>query len=77
MGEKGRITLSLDEKETSLKSFKGTLDGKFILFEYNSKNKEFTLDLKKERVLPGVHRLRFVATDRCGNEAVYEKDIEY
>ena len=75
--KKGRITLSLDEKETSLKSFKGTLDGKFILFEYNSKNKEFTLDLKKERVLPGVHRLRFVATDRCGNEAVYEKDIEY
>lgn len=75
--KKDRITLSLDEKETSLKSFKGTLDGKFILFEYNSKNKEFTLDLKKERVLPGVHRLRFVATDRCGNEAVYEKDIEY
>ena len=75
--QNGMITLSLDEKETSLKSFKGTLDGKFILFEYNSKNKVFTLDLKKERVKPGVHRLRFVAIDQCGNEAVFERDIEY
>ena len=75
--QNGMIMLSLDEKETSLKSFKGTLDGKFILFEYNSKNKVFTLDLKKERVKPGVHRLRFVAIDQCGNEAVFERDIEY
>ena len=47
---RGRVTFSFKENETSLKGFKGTLDGKFILFEYNSKRKEFTLDLKKEKV---------------------------
>lgn len=74
---KGRITLSFEENETSLKSFKGMLDGKFILFEYNSKRKEFTLDLKKEKVQKGAHLLRLMATDRCGNEAFYETEIKY
>jgi hypothetical protein len=73
----GKMILSLEENETSLKSFKGTLDGKFVLFEYSSKNSEFTLDFKKENVAHGAHRLRFVATDKCGNEAIYEKEIEY
>lgn len=74
---KGVLTLSFKENETALKSFKGTLDGEFILFEYNSKNSEFTLDIKKERVKAGKHRLRFVVTDRCGNEALFERDIEF
>ena len=74
---RGRVTFSLKENETSLKSFKGTLDGKFILFEYNSKRKEFTLDLKKKKVQKGAHRLRLVAIDYCGNEAVYESEIKY
>lgn len=72
----GRIVLSLDEKETSLKNFKGTLNGEFILFEYNSKNKVFTLDLKKEGVRSGLHKLRLAVTDKCGNETVFERDIE-
>ena len=74
---KGRVTLSFEENETSLKSFKGILDGKFILFEYNSKKKEFTLDLKKEKVQKGAYLLRLIATDRCGNEAIYESEIKY
>ena len=73
----GKMILSFEENETSLRSFKGMLDGKFVLFEYNSKNSEFTLDLKKEKVARGVHHLRFVATDKCGNDVVYEKDFEY
>ena len=72
----GKIALLLDEKETSLKNFKGTLNGEFILFEYNSKNKVFTLDLKKECVKPGKHTLRLAVTDQCDNEAVFERDIE-
>lgn len=73
----GKLVLSFEENETSLKSFKGTLNGEFILFEYNSKNSEFTLDLKREKVKAGMYHLRFVAMDRCGNETVYEKDFEY
>ena len=75
--QNGRVVLELEENETSLKSFKGTLNGEFILFEYNSKNSVFTLDLKTEGVKRGAHCLRLVAVDQCGNEAVYEKEFEY
>ncbi len=73
----GRVVMKFEENETGLKYFKGALDGKFILIEYNSKNSEFTLDLKREGVKPGRHLLRFVASDRCGNEVVYETEIDY
>lgn len=74
---KGRVALSFEENETSLGSFKGFLDGQFILFEYNSKNKIFTLDLKKEDVKPGLHRLQLMVTDKCGNETLYENLMEF
>lgn len=73
----GVVKLAFEENETSLKSFKGTLNGKFVLFEYSSKNSEFTLDLKQENVKRGLYDLRLVVVDRCGNEAVYEKKFEY
>ena len=73
----GRVVFTVSEKETSLKSFRGTLDGKFILFTYNSKNGRLVLDLKKENVCRGEHLLRLEAEDACGNKSVFEKRIKY
>lgn len=73
----GRVVFSVKEKETSLGSFKGTLDGEFVLFEHNLKNSVLTLDLRRERVGRGTHLLRLVVRDSCGNETVYEKEIMY
>ena len=65
------------EDETSMDSFKGTLDGKFVLFVHNSKNSTLVLDLKKENVARGKHLLLLSVTDACGNETVLEKEFEY
>lgn len=73
----GVVKFSFEENETSLKKFKGTLNGKFVLFEYNSKNSEITLDLKRENIKCGLYDLRLVVTDKCGNEVVYERKFEY
>ena len=73
----GVVKFSFEENETSLKKFKGTLNGKFVLFEYNSKNSEITLDLKRENIKRGLYDLRLVVTDKCGNELVYERKFEY
>lgn len=72
-----RVVLSVADGETSIKSFKGYIDGEFVLFEYSSKNSRLTLDMKKEKVARGTHNLKVVVTDACGNEAVYEKNIKY
>lgn len=63
--------------ETSIKSFKGTLDGKFVLFKYSSKNSRLTLDMRAEGVARGEHELKVVVEDACGNVAVYEDKIRY
>lgn len=73
----GRIVFSLIDKETLVMRFKGTIDGRFVLFAYNSKDARLTLNLKKEKISRGVHRLKVVAIDAYGNETVYEKDIKY
>ena len=73
----GKVVFSVSDKDTSVKSFRGTLDGEFILFGYSSKNRRMELDLKKEKVRRGKHLLRLEVTDACGNVAVYEKRINY
>lgn len=76
-GKNGKVVLSLVDKETSISSFKGTLNGNFVLFTYSSKNGRIVLDLKKENIRRGIHDLRVVAVDAHGNEAVFEKKIKY
>ena len=73
----GRVVFAMSDKETSVRSFRGTIDGKFILFKYSSKNGRLELNLKGEGVSRGVHQLRVEAVDACGNIRVYEKKIKY
>lgn len=72
----GKMVFTVDD-DTYMTSFKGTLDGEFVLFCHNSKNSSLTLDLKKEGVAGGAHKLRLTVTDACGNETVFEKDFDY
>ena len=72
-----KVILSLDDKETALASFRGTLNGKFVLFKYNRKDRRLTFDLKQENIKSGIHQLKVVATDVCGNVAVFEKEIKH
>ena len=73
----GKVVLAVSDKESAFKSFRGTLDGRFVLFKYSSKNGRLELDLKAEGVSRGVHQLRVELVDACGNVRVYEKKIRY
>lgn len=76
-GKNGKVVFLLSDKETSISSFKGTLNGNFVLFKYSSKNARLVLDLKEENIRRGAHELRVVAVDQHGNETVFEKKIIY
>ena len=73
----GKVIFAVSDKDTSVKSFRGTLNGNFILFSYNSKNGRMELDLKKENVRRCSHQLRLEVTDACVNVAVFEKRIDF
>ena len=75
--QNAKVVLRLDDDETKPTSFCGTLNGNFVLFKYNRKERRLTLDLKQENVKSGTHILRVEAVDACGNKAVFEKTITY
>jgi hypothetical protein len=56
--------------------YSGSIDGEWILMEYDAKNQLLThvLDRSLER---GVHEFRLVVTDAMGNEQVFEKAFSY
>ncbi len=76
-GRDGKIAFLLSEKESGLGTYKCYIDGRFVLFEYNSKNKKFLCNLRDEKVAHGFHRLKFVVTDKVGNTSVVEKEFKY
>ena len=75
--QNAKVVFTLDEKETKPVSFRGTLNGKFVLFKYNRKERRLTFDFKQENIKSGTHLMKVVATDACGNTAVFEKSIKY
>ena len=75
--QNAKVVFTLDDKETMPVSFRGTLNGKFVLFKYNRKERRLTFDFKQENIKSGTHLMKVVATDACGNTAVFEKSIKY
>lgn len=73
----GKIVFLLKETGSGLKSFKGYIDDEFVLFEYNSKSKMLSCNLKRENLKCGRHTLRLLVADKAGNECVIIKNIKY
>ena len=71
----GKVVFAVSDKQTSVRSFRGTLNGNFVLFKYSSKNGRIELDCRKENIRAGKHLLRLEVTDACGNSAVFEKRL--
>lgn len=72
-----RAVFAVADKHTGIATFRGTIDGRFVLFEYSSKSGRITCDFKREKVARGKHALRLVVTDNVGNETVVEKNIMF
>ncbi len=75
--KKARLVFDLYDNETTVSSFRGTLNGKFVLFKYSSKERRLTFDFRQENIRSGNHKLKVVVTDAYGNETVFEKNIRY
>ena len=69
----GRIRIKLTDDKSGIRSFRGTIDGQFVLFTHDSKSSIYTYIINRERLgeLP-IKSFKFVATDGVGNESVYE-----
>ena len=69
---KKKINIRISDDLSGISSYRGEIDGQYVLFEYDSKNALLTYTFDAERLPPGAHRLVLTVTDRCGNKSEYE-----
>ena len=66
--QQGRVVFRIADGETGIRSYRGTIDGRWVLFKYSSKTARMTCDLKAEGIGPGRHEVVIEVEDMRGNE---------
>jgi hypothetical protein len=75
MAKSQNIRFRIKDGETGIASYKGVVDGEWVLFEYDAKSRMLvhTFDCHVGR---GTHTLRLTITDGVGNSSVFESAFE-
>jgi len=70
------IKLILKDKESGIKSFRGEIDGKWILLDYDHKQNLVRFDIDNN-IIKGEHIFTLKVIDNVGNIAKYEAEFSY
>ena len=73
--KRGVLAFRITDGETGIRSYRGMIDGRWVLFRYSSKNARLTCDLKAEDIAPGKHEVEIEVTDMRGNVGVVKVTI--
>ena len=73
--KQGKIVCRIADSETGIRDYRGTVDGRWVLFKYSSKNARLTCDLKAEGIGPGRHQVEISVTDMRGNVEVVSYEL--
>ena len=66
------LQFNVSDDFSGIKSFEGFLNGKWILLEYEYKNKKLTHNFDDNIVAEGKNDLKLVVTDNVGNSTIFE-----
>lgn len=61
------IVVKIDDKETGVKSYRATIDGEWILMEYDLKKKQIVYDFNDKKLVGAKHVLEIEVEDNVGN----------
>lgn len=75
----GVIRLNVADSQTGLSHYRATLDGRWTLMEYTSKNRQLIVRLSDSPLKKdgSIHNLRIIVTDGVGNIATFEHKVKY
>ena len=65
--KRGVIAFRIADAETGIRSYRGKIDGRWVLFQYSSKNARLWCDLKAEGIGPGRHEIEIEVEDMRRN----------
>lgn len=72
ISEQKAIVVTISDDFSGIKSYNGYLNGKWVLFEYESKLKRLTHTFDDGLVAEGENILKIVVTDNVGNSTTFE-----
>jgi len=76
VSKQSNLKVSIKEKQTGIKFYRGTLNKHWILMEYEPKKNRLTY-VFDEHIKKGDNEFKLLVKDLLGNEAVYEATIIY
>jgi hypothetical protein len=68
---KKQVNLRITDDLSGIATYRGEIDGKYALFEFDGKTAMLSYRFDSERLYPGYHHLILIVTDRCGNKSEY------
>lgn len=71
-----RLTVSISDGLSGIKSYNGYLNGKWILMEYDNKTGLLTHDFSDGIVAEGTNELKVTVVDNVGNSSIFEIHFE-
>lgn len=76
--QKKRIIIQATDNKSGINSYRGEIDGKYVLFTHDVKSKLYFYEFDDERLMKGQkHTLSFTVTDAAGNQSVYKNEFLY
>ena len=66
------IKVNISDDFSGIKSYRGTINGKWVLFEYEPKRKLLTYDFSDKVFEQAKHELELEVEDNVGNKSIYK-----
>lgn len=74
-GSRDKMVFRIGDSLSGIKSYRGTIDDKWILMEYDYKTGLLVYTFDNSRVSPGKHLFQLTVTDERGNSSTYKTNI--
>ena len=66
------LKLKIDDEHSGVKSYRGTINGKWILMEYDYKKNTLIYDFTDNIISESENNLKVIVTDNVGNSSTFE-----
>ena len=66
------LKVKIEDDLSGIKSYEGEINGKWVLFEYEPKNKNLTYNFNDLKFKSGKQNLKLKVTDNVGNQSIFQ-----
>jgi len=72
ISNKKYIKFKILDKESGIKSYEGSINGKWVLFEYEYKNNQISYEFDKYYTKKSMNEIEIIAEDMVGNKKIFK-----